>query len=358
MKELDRILGILLALQSRRSVRARQLAEQFAVSTRTIYRDLQTLSLLGIPVYAERGRKGGIRLLEGYFLPPLMFTQGEAIALLLGLKLLRSLRVVPFQGEVDTASHKLLAAVPDHLRATLARLDRVLGVERGHLDLFHTEPDESPGDMGDMGDVGDMGDMGDVPHEGAVVTRFLQAKLAHAAVRLSYKSPYHDAPSVTDAHPLGLFLDRDRWYLIGDALASTPRRRIWRADRVLAVDLAEGEQADAASADFDVSELLGHAWLETAMRTWRSNAPVRLRITPEQARRLRHDWYYRFAHYDDAGNGSVVMTFGERDPELVLPLLRWLGPGATLLSPAPWRDILAGQLSAMQRQLQTETHAE
>ena len=65
MKEIDRILGILLALQSHRRISARQLAERFHVSTRTIYRDLQTMSLLGIPVYAERGRNGGIRLLEG-----------------------------------------------------------------------------------------------------------------------------------------------------------------------------------------------------------------------------------------------------------------------------------------------------
>lgn len=343
MKELDRILGILLALQIRRSVRARQLAVQFAVSTRTIYRDLQTMSLLGIPIYTERGRNGGIRLLEGYFLPPLMFTQGEAIALLLGLKLLRSLRVVPYQGEVDTASHKLLAAVPDHLRAKLARLDRVLGVERSHPDLFHPEPDESPVAV-------------DVRREGAIVTQFLQAKLTDTAIRLSYKSPYRDATSVTDARPLGLFLDRDRWYLVGDALTSAPRRRIWRADRVLAVDLIE--QASVAGTDFDVSELLGHAWLETAMRTWRNNVPVRLSITPEQARRMRQDWYYRFAQYDDAANGSTVMTFGESDPELVLALLRWLGPDATLLSPAPWRDILRDQLNAMQQRLQMANRTE
>lgn len=348
MKELDRILGILLALQSRRTVRARQLAEQFAVSTRTIYRDLQTMSLLGIPIYAERGRNGGIRLLEGFFLPPLMFTQGEAVALLLGLKLLRSLRVVPFQGDVDTVSHKLLAAVPDHLRMTLARLDRVLGVERSHPDLFHPEPDGSPDTLPAPDDI---------QRESAIVTRFLQAKLAHAAIRLSYRSPYRDTPSVTDAHPLGLFLDRGRWYLVGETHASTSRRRIWRTDRVIALDAVEPvtrtEHMDAA--DFDVSDLLGHAWLESAMRTWRHNAPVRLRITQEQARRLRHDWYYRFAQYDDAEDGSVVMSIGESDPELVLPLLRWLGPGAVLLSPKPWRDILRDQLDAMQHQLRHAT---
>lgn len=92
MQRFDRILGILLFLRSKRSVSAAALARQFAVSTRTIHRDLEILSTLGVPLYAERGRQGGVRLLPGYFLPPFMFTQQEAIALLLGLTLQRSLR--------------------------------------------------------------------------------------------------------------------------------------------------------------------------------------------------------------------------------------------------------------------------
>jgi predicted DNA-binding transcriptional regulator YafY len=78
---MDRLLGILLILQSQRTTTAGALAHRFGVTTRTIYRDLDTLSALGVPLYGERGRKGGIRLLPGYFLPPLMLTREEAIAL-------------------------------------------------------------------------------------------------------------------------------------------------------------------------------------------------------------------------------------------------------------------------------------
>src|SRR5258707_9664241 len=109
MQHFDRVLGILLFLRSTSSTSAAELARQFDVSTRTIYRDLETLSALGVPLYAERGRKGGVRLLPGYFLPPLMFTQQEAIALLLGLTLQRSLRAIPFPIERDLAEKKLLA---------------------------------------------------------------------------------------------------------------------------------------------------------------------------------------------------------------------------------------------------------
>ncbi|HEV8193324.1 MAG TPA: WYL domain-containing protein [Ktedonobacterales bacterium] len=336
MKELDRILGILLILQSRRAVAAKQLAERFSVSTRTIYRDLQTMSLLGIPIYTERGRKGGIRLLEGYFLPPLMFSQGEAIALLLGLLLLRNLRAVPFGDETETASHKLLTAVPEHLRVTLARLERVLGVERYRGDMFSAEPY-------------DPSHVPDLEQEGAVVTRFLQALLDRNEVHIHYRSPYRASDSATEVRPLGAFWDRERWYLVGDRAQSPGEHRLWRADRVLAM-AATRKTEEESSEPFDIGELLGHSWLKTAMDTWRQRVPVRLRITAAQAKRLQQDWYYRLAQYDVESDGSIMMSFGEDDPELVLALMRWLGPGAELLSPEQWKPILRTQLETMLRQ--------
>ncbi|HEY1390142.1 MAG TPA: WYL domain-containing protein [Ktedonobacterales bacterium] len=340
MKELDRILGILLALQSQRRISARRLAERFGVSTRTVYRDLRTMSLLGIPIYTERGRNGGIRLLEGYFLPPLMFTRSEAIALLLGVISLRTLRAVPFEADVETATQKLLAAVPEHLRVTLARLGQIIGAEAPPADIFHAEPDEPASN-------------GDPQRDGATVTRFLRAILDGDAVRLMYQSPYRDAPMAMDAEPLGIFWDRGRWYLATSNPGQDEREqeRLWRADRVTSISshglLVLGERR----ADFDIGGLLGHAWLRTAMAAWRARAPVRLRITEEQAQRLQRDWYYRFAHYEPDGAGSILMTIGEQDPELVLALVRWLGPGAELLAPVEWRDALREELTAMLRDM-------
>lgn len=336
MKELDRILGILLALQSARGASARKLAARFSVSTRTIYRDLRTMSLLGIPVYAERGRNGGIRLLEGYFLPPLMFSRSEAVALLLGIIMLRTLRSAPFQAEADTAAQKLLAAVPEHLRATLTRLERIIGAEIAPSDILHAEPDEPSFTT-------------TAQRDGATVTQFLQALLDGNAIRLTYQSPYRESAVTLDTHPLGLFWDRGRWYLAGADPDSRRKQRLWRADRV--IRLSATGQMDTSHANFDIGDLLEHAWLKTAMDTWRERSPVRLRISSEQAQRLRRDWYYRFAKYETGADGRVTMTFGESDPDLVLALLRWLGPGAELLSPASWRPLLRAQLEMMLRQV-------
>ncbi len=332
MKELDRILGILLALQGRRKISAKQLAARFEVSSRTIYRDLQTMSLLGIPVYAERGRNGGVSLLDGYFLPPLMFSRSEAIALLLGVILLRALRSVPFEADVDTATQKLLAAIPEPLRATLVRLEKIIGVEMISSDVFHPEPDASG--------VADQSQ-----RIGAIVTTFIHALLDGDAVRISYQSPYRETETPLAAAPRGLFWDRGRWYLVVNEHEAEEALRFWRADRVTSIQPSGG--AGDVSEPFDVGDLLGHAWLESAMRMWRERAPVCLRITSEQEQWLRQDWYYQFAKYERQPDGAVEMTLGERDPELVLALVRWLGPGAELLSPAPWRAMLRAELEAM-----------
>src|SRR5579883_1135860 len=140
MQHFDRVLGILLFLRSTSSTSAAELARQFDVSTRTIYRDLETLSALGVPVYTERGRNGGVRLLPGYFLPPLMFTQQEVIALLPGLTLQRSLHAIPFPIEREMAEKKLLAALPDSLRSLLAKAEQLVGFEQTPKDIFHPEP--------------------------------------------------------------------------------------------------------------------------------------------------------------------------------------------------------------------------
>ncbi|MEO1413221.1 MAG: WYL domain-containing protein, partial [Bacteroidota bacterium] len=91
---LVRLTAILTQLQAKRMMTARQLAGKHGVSIRTIYRDIRTLEQSGIPIVVEEGR--GYRLLEGYQLPPVMFTEAEAnalvtVELLLGKRLDSSL---------------------------------------------------------------------------------------------------------------------------------------------------------------------------------------------------------------------------------------------------------------------------
>src|ERR1700733_12245085 len=84
MNRIDRLHAILTHLQSKRKVTAQEMAHRFRISLRTVYRDVKSLEESGVPVIGEAG--SGYTIMEGYRLPPVMFTREEASALLLGSK--------------------------------------------------------------------------------------------------------------------------------------------------------------------------------------------------------------------------------------------------------------------------------
>ncbi|MBA3925117.1 HTH domain-containing protein [Listeria rustica] len=84
--KIDRLLEILILLMNRKQVQAKDLVTYFAVSVRTIYRDIETLSLAGIPIEMTRGRRGGIRLMQGFSLSRIPITTKEKDVLQLALQ--------------------------------------------------------------------------------------------------------------------------------------------------------------------------------------------------------------------------------------------------------------------------------
>jgi len=89
--QINRLFEIVYVLLGQKSVTANKLALQFGVSQRTIYRDIDALSLSGIPVYAERGKGGGISLLPGYVLNKSILSEKEQQEILLALQALSSI---------------------------------------------------------------------------------------------------------------------------------------------------------------------------------------------------------------------------------------------------------------------------
>jgi predicted DNA-binding transcriptional regulator YafY len=334
MTRIERGFAILLLLSDGSTVTAGALARRFEVTVRTIYRDIEMLSATGVPVYAERGVQGGYRLLEGFFLPPVSFNRGETVAMLLSLALVRGLKVPPFAAALDSAERKLVAALPRHLRPLLAETRRLIGFERAATDAFHAElpaPSSS------------------VESEARAVEIFLAAVLDGTRVRFTYRSPYRagGAPAEIEAEPSGLLWDRDRWYLIGRLAGARhgTGERLWRADRVVAIEASTMRAVPARS--FDVRRQLGRAWLREAMAQWARSSPVRIRLRRDQAERLAEDWYFRFARFDKTAGEEVVMTYGENDAAKVFELVRWLGPGAELIAPSEWRARLGAELRGM-----------
>lgn len=112
MKKMDRMMAILMALQQR-SETAQSLADKFEVSKRTVLRDMQALSEIGIPLYALSGPGGGYRLMDGFRLPPLQLDSAEALTLLLALDGMSKYTKGPFHSACWTVSDKIRAILPE-----------------------------------------------------------------------------------------------------------------------------------------------------------------------------------------------------------------------------------------------------
>src|SRR5262249_46990974 len=187
-------------------------------------------SALGVPIYAQRGRGGGFRLLEGYFLPPVTFTQGEALALVVGLALLSSLRSKPFVAHLETAREKLVAAVPEAMRAVLLHLRQHIGFEVLQEDIFHPERADpeplsaSPATGEAMAAVGERAD-----EENEAIGAFVQGIVGRTVLLVRYRSPYRGETEACTVAPLGTFWDRGYWYLVGTEVGREAEPRLWRA---------------------------------------------------------------------------------------------------------------------------------
>jgi len=141
MNRIDRLFGMTTLLQARRYTSAEQLAEQFGISVRTVYRDIRALGEQGIPVSFEVGR--GYFLVQGYFLPPVSFTPDEANALLLLETLGATLADGSIQPHVTAALQKVRAVLrppdQDRLAELASRIKlHVPEYQEGHTQYLAT----------------------------------------------------------------------------------------------------------------------------------------------------------------------------------------------------------------------------
>ena len=128
MNRLDRLTSILIQLQSKKLTTAREIAERFEVTNRTIYRDIQTLRLAGVPIGEEEGK--GYFLVEGYRLPPVMFTTEEARALVTTSKILNYHTEDSLKQNYESALLKIKAVIPSKDKDKLEFLNSRIGFQK------------------------------------------------------------------------------------------------------------------------------------------------------------------------------------------------------------------------------------
>ncbi|MBW5466871.1 WYL domain-containing protein [Brevibacillus formosus] len=124
MPKSKRLLEMMMTVNRKRRFTVSELANEFGVSRRTILRDLQELSELGVPLYSEVGPHGGYHVLKERILPPIAFSEEEAVAIFFAIHALRHHTSLPFETESSSALNKFYQFMPPDIRDRIDQMKR------------------------------------------------------------------------------------------------------------------------------------------------------------------------------------------------------------------------------------------
>ncbi|MFF3668688.1 helix-turn-helix transcriptional regulator [Microtetraspora malaysiensis] len=303
----NRILALLELLQDRPGLTGPQLAARLEVDERTVRRYAVRLGDLGVPVEAERGRYGGYRLRPGYRLPPLMFGDDEAAAVVLGLLAGRRTGLSVGEAATESALAKIRRVLPEALRERVRAIEETVDVTSRAADA--PRPDAT------------------------ALLALADAVRRGRRVRVAYRS-FRGSESERELDPYGLVFHSGRWYVTGHDHRSG-EVRTFRVDRVARAEVTG--VGFRAPAGFDP---VAHVVESLAGVPYEHEVEVVLATSLEEARRRIPPTVARLARTDDTaddGGGVRMITRVERLDGMAL-MLAGLGWRFTIVRPEGLRD--------------------
>ncbi|MBM6994673.1 YafY family transcriptional regulator [Paenibacillus sp. DXFW5] len=209
MSKSKRLMELMMTVNRKRKFTVKELADEFGVSPRTILRDLQELGELGVPLYSEVGPHGGYQVLNERVLPPIAFTEEEAVSIFFASHALRHYEFLPFETEASSALGKFYHYMSGDVRD---RIDQM----KNRVD-FVTPSRQSA-----------------FPFLGLL----LEGAIQQQVLRINYESR-RGVSTCRQIQPVGIFASGGLWYCPAYCFE---RRdfRLFRCDRIVAAEPAEG----------------------------------------------------------------------------------------------------------------------
>jgi predicted DNA-binding transcriptional regulator YafY len=321
----SRLVSVVLLLQARGRLTARQLADALEVSVRTVYRDMDALAEAGVPVLAEAGHDGGYRLVDGYRTRLTGLTADEAGSLFLtGLP--AAADELGVGAAATTAALKLLAALPEQFRDRAERT-----AARFHLDAPAWYRAAEP-----------------TPHLAAVAG----AVWDQHPVRLRYLRWAEPHEVTRTVRPYGLVLKAGHWYLVATTGPDGPDGPEFRTYRVARIRHAEvGAERFERAGGFDLAGYWAAHQRDFDRRRLRARAELRMgpavfAALPGSLEPAAAEFARETADGPDT-EGRVRVVIPIESVEFALPQLLALGPDVEVLGPPELRARVVEALAAM-----------
>ena len=311
MNRIDRLTAILIQMQTKRVVKAEEIAERFEISLRTVYRDVKALMEAGVPIGSEAGK--GYFIVDGYHLPPVMFTQEEGSAMLFAGKLVEKMTDKSIKKEFESALLKIKAVLNES--------------EKDHLENLHAyvEVRKAP--------------QHEEPYPNHFLTTIQKAAVEKTVLRMEYASNYAEEITKREVEPIGLFYYSNAWHLIAWCRLRSGYRD-FRTDRIKTLKVTETK--------FDARNLLSlQEYLATLMQGNREMEKVVVVFDKDKAKYLGSMKYmYGYASEEELDT-KVRMTFLTGYMKSICKWLLMFGNSVTIEQPEKAKEIISELLDEL-----------
>lgn len=297
MNRFDRVTSILIQLQSRKVVKAQDLADRFGVSLRTIYRDIRSLEEAGIPLYGEAGV--GYSMADGYRLPPIMFTKEEAIAFLTAEKLVEKLADLETEKSYKEALYKVKAVLKGQEKELLEEVEERIIVRK------KLNPLRGKG-------------------KSKMLPTILQAIAQKVLLSMEYFSMYKEEKTQRLVEPIGIFYESANWHLIAYCRLRGDYRD-FRIDRIAQLHQTEEHFVDQHPSLTEYLNALSHK---------KSLTKAVVRIKKDVTKYIEQDKLYYGVVMEKEEGDEVEMTFLTDSIDAFARWMMMFGKKATILEPS------------------------
>lgn len=310
MSKTKLLFDLIMYANSKRNFTAQDVADEFGVSVRTAHRYLMEIEALGVPIYTEQGRNGGYRTLKNRVLPPVSFDENEALAIFFAFRSLRHYESLPFDADIDSASRKLFALLPEDVKPKISRLEHVLSF---------WNPKRSV--------------------KAPFLKDLIDAAVERRIVTITYLSK--SGSKARDVVPIGVYANDGLWYMPAFDMG---RRmvQLFRVDRIESLQVTE----ETYEVQTELAEWLEHYTVTSPVRLW-------VELTREGLRQCQSSpWFDPVPLEEEGENGTagIIDTMIDRnDIGFTAAFFAGLGKEAKVIEP---REIIDRIWSSAQTLIQ------
>lgn len=304
MNRFDRLTAILIHLQSKKLVVAQEIADRFEISLRTVYRDIRSLEQAGVPILGEKGL--GYSIMEGYRLPPVMFTEEEVIAFLMAEKVLENHADIQNSERFKSAMFKVRAVLRNAQKKVLEDMEESIAVKHKNSEHNFLINDTLP-----------------------LLIKSISEKIT---LRANYAT--EEGPVERDIEPIGIFHENGGWNAIAYCHLLKDYRH-FRVERILALS--------QTGKTFHKQHKTLAAYLEK-VKPNEQTFPAVIEVKNEMARYLQQQKFDYGFKSEKEGKTHTRMVF---DAPCIQAFSRWyvtFGDHAKIIEPASLKTLLKERL--------------